>query len=264
MDKNMLIFEYNNDFCNNFNSIAYGSILEKKYKTKFYFENDTSKRSRFENEAKNFGIEVSYISKAKVEKIASKVNLLSSLLFNKHNINNKINIKKQIKNDGIFNIEKFKLCDIPQLDKETLDLFKFKNINFIKNFDILEDIQTSESISLYLGDLTANEINEMFDYIQTSLKRLNKYIKKPKLFIFSNSKIDFKKDLILNYQIINISDWREEFYFLTKCKHKIIINNFKTYNKALWSAILGKKDNCYVVLSKQIADKSPYFDWILI
>ena len=245
----LIILKYQDNFADNFTSIAYGKILEKISNRKCCFENTTSKRATFENKMTNFNAKIDYISSARINKITQESYFLTRLLIDEKNIQKELK-KKKAKNN-IIDLKYFKIDDIKYLTPEIKKLFEFENLEFIKNYDILENIQNSQSIGLYLNkdDIENNKID--YDFIYNATKRLNKYIKKPKLYVFTNIEIENKFNSFIDYKIINIKDWREEFYFLSNCKHNIIPNTNNSYSTNFWASQINTKSYSIIAYDKK-------------
>ena len=244
MDKNIVVLEYQNSFSDNLSNIAYASILEEKFNVKCVYENTTSKRDRLENMMKDLDMTCSYISKARVDEIKSK-----SLYMDYRDINSNKKINK-----NILNIPYFKIEDIDKINEKIKKQFSFNNTNFIINYDILEDISNNNSIGLYLDEDEAD-----LNYIHNAIYRLNKYLKHPKLYIFS--KKEFEIEEIVPYTFLNLNDYREEFYFLQKCKNKIIYCSKKSYSTGFWASVLSDFKG-YTIYNKNKFPNTRYNKWI--
>ena len=249
MDKNILVLEYQNNFADNFSNLAYAKLLESKYPLKSCFENQTIKRSQFEKLMNNFKFDCSFISSSRVNDISKKTRYmdLRDFRYNKRNQN------------SIISIPYFKISDADLITNETKKMFDFKNFDFIKNYDILEEIKTTNSIGIYVSSYD-NIDNE---YVLASYERLNKYLKKPILYIFTSKDVQLNSGI--NYKIFNLSDWREEFYFLRCCRHKIIHCTNSSYSEGFWASILGNSNNFnYVVYNKNLKQKEKFNNWIAV
>ena len=145
-----------------------------------------------------------------------------------------------------------------------MDSFDFSTSSFLLNFDILEEINQEQSIGLYISDKDFQDNSIDWGFIYSATKRINKYIKKPKLYIFGPKQIkEFIKSEI-NFKIINNLNWKEEFYLLKECKHKIIISNRNSYSKNLWASILNKKYDGIRTYSKNEYSKNLNRNWLAI
>lgn len=206
-------------------------------------------------------MEYNYISSARVKKISN-----NALKKNKSYIDNLI-IDKKISEkkitNKILNLKHFKIKDIDYISDKIKDMLKFNRYDFLINHDILENILNTQSIGLYINENDILNKKEK-DFIYQATKRLNKYIKKPKLYIFSKKDISNEIKFYVDYEIINLNDWREEFYFLTCCKHKIILNTKNSYSEGFWSAILNQKDYTINIYDKKLQDKKARKNWIAI
>lgn len=258
MEENLVILNYHDNFADNFSSYAYSKILEENSGISCCYENKTSLRTAFEEKMSYFDMEYKFISSARIEKLTKKADNL-----NKYYINSKDIAKKKIKR-GIINLKHFNLDDTKYLPKDLISVFNFKNNDFIVNYDILEEINSKNSIGLYISkkDIDDNKID--FKFIKKATKRLNKYLKKPKLFIFTNADLDFKIDSYIDYEIVNLRDWKEEFYFLKSCKHKIILNSQNSYSNGFWAALMSELDYHYIVYDKNLNQKTKKLNWIAV
>ena len=248
MEEKLLLIKYQDNFADNFTSYAYAKIISKKSNTKYFYENDPKSRKDFEKLMSDFNLKCDYISKNRAKEIYH-----DALKNDKIHINRRFIRKKQFVNKPHFNFR-----DINLIGADILNDFKFSNSNFLISYDILEEINASNSIGLYI-----NEKDELdLEYVNKALKRLNKYVKKPILFIFTQKKLDIHNKLFLNPKIICIDDFREEFYLLKNCKHKIILNERYSYSEGFWAAILSQKDYYYNIYDKNIKTKNFKFNWI--
>lgn len=257
MEKELILLKYQDNFADNISLLAYKSILEKECGNKCYFENNTQKRDIFERKMSNFSVDYNFISTAKVQKLIENPHKQNKLYISRKEISKKRKIKQ-----GIVDLKHFQIEDTNLLDDEFLNKIKFNNTDFIKSHDILEDILTSNSIGLYLNkqDIESNKVD--YEFIQKATKRLNKYIKKPFLYVFSEIDIKHKINTCVNYKVITLSDWKEEFYFLKSCKHKIVPNLEKSYSHNYWATLLNQKSYHYCVYDKTLKQKTKLKNWI--
>lgn len=127
-------------------------------------------------------------------------------------------------------------------------MFELKNLDFIKNRDILDEIINRNSIGVFID--CNDEFNDKNKkYIKNALKRLNKFIKKPKLYIFSKNN-NIKLDTFVVYEIVNIYNPKEEYCFLSNCKHHIILDTEKSYSMNFCSSIVFQKEYSYAVYGR--------------
>ena len=84
------------------------------------------------------------------------------------------------------------------------------------------------------------------------------------LYIFLNSdkKINLKSEI--EYKILKIQNWQEEFYFQSKCKHKIILNAQNSYSQSLWATLLNDKSYSIKTYSKNISLKTKRKNWLAV
>lgn len=251
MNKNVILVKYQENFADNMSCYALAKIAESQTGEKICYENKPTPRYKFEKHMANFNLNYNFMSSTRVQEIAKKAYEL-----NKAKNKIKTNKNKLIKNCN-FNLE-----DIELIDSQIIKDFEFKNTDFIVNHDILEEITHQNSIGLYIDCEDAKENLVDYDFILKATRRLNKYIKKPKLYVFTKKNLSGLKDIVIDYKIISLEDWREEFYFLKSCKHKIILNSTKSYSKNLWAAILNKKDYYYTIFDKKTNSKNLPKNWI--
>ena len=250
-----IILKYQENFADNFSQIAYGKLIEKSSTNKCYFTNEATFRANFEKSMSNFNIDLKYLSKNQISLLTKK-----SYYFSKNMINSKF-YKKSV-SDKILNTPRLKIDDIKYINDEIKADFKFKNLDFIFNFDILDEIQTNNSIGLYINKKDMDKIN--LNYIYKAVERLNKYLKKPVLYIFSQNKIDLNEDLLqIKHKFIRLHDWREEFYFLTQCRNKIIMSCENSYSEAIWATLLNNSTNL-IAFDYNLKTKKPPENWIKI
>ena len=255
--ENILVLEYQDNFADNLSSIAYGKIIEKETKLHCYFENDTQKRKHFEKFMSSFNLDYDFISSSRIKKLTESAFLKNKLYIDSKKIKKEMT-KKNLR-DKIINLAHFRISDIDLISDNIKNMLKFSKYDFLINYDILENILSNQSIGLYINEKDLNSVNN--DFIYRATQRLNKYIKKPKLYVFTKQKI---KDInsFIDYEIISLSDWREEFYFLTNCKHKIILNSKNSYSEGFWAAVLNQKDYSINIFDKKLKSNKDLKNWI--
>lgn len=250
MNKNVIIVKYQDNFADNMSSYALAKIIEKQTGEKICYENKPTLRNNFEKNMTNFNMSYNFISSTRINEISKKA-------FELNKMNSKIPTKNKL-----IKAKKFEYNYIKYLDNEIIKDFDFKNKDFIVNFDILEQITNKNSIGLYINAQDIENNNIDYDYITRSVKRLNKYIKHPKLFIFSSANIKIQGNLMMEYEIISTEDWREEFYFAKKCKHNILLNSQHSYSLGLWAALTNQKEYYYTAYDKKLKCKNLPKNWI--
>jgi len=257
MNKNLIILEYQNNFADNISQLAYKNIIENNSHSKCYFENITENRKTFENKMSYFSFDYDFISSAKVQNIVNNAHNLNKLYISRKEIRK----NKKIKN-GILNLAHFQIEDRNFLSDDFINQIKFNSHDFVKSYDILENITTTSSIGLYINKNDVNSIN--YTFIKNAVSRINKYVKKPILYIFCENNITKNLNLNIDFKVISTIDWKEEFYLLKSCKHKIIPNLTNSYSQNYWAAILNEKEYLYVVYDKNLKQKVDKLNWIEI
>ncbi len=260
--QNLTIANYHENFADNFTSIAYANILQEKFGSKCYFKNSRQERKNFEEKMAYFDIEYNYISQATIDKIS-----LSADIYNKDFVDNKKlikNIKRRTKSNknNILNLKFFQIDDIDKISPKTKKMFEFNKKDFLVNYDVLDKITSTNSVGLYINknDIIANNID--YDFIYRATMRLNKYLIKPKLFIFSSESIKDKITSCFDFEIIKQYNWREEFYFLSKCRHKIVLNSPNSYSEGFWASILKNRDYSITIFDKNLSKHKKYHNWL--
>ncbi len=254
MNEEFVIIKYHDNFADNLSSYAYAKIIEKDCEIKCYYENKTNLREIFEEKMNYFDLDLNYLSSAKVNNIATKANNFNKIILDK-------NYKKKKIKKGFIEQKHFNISDTKLIFEDISNSFDFKSKDFIVNHDILEEIIQCNSIGVYLDiqDIENNQID--YEFIKKAAKRLNKYVKQPKLFIFAKTNIN-NLELCMNYKHLNLKDWKEEFYFLKSCKHKIILNSPNSYSNGFWAAFLNEKDYFYNIYDKKLKVKDAKHNWI--
>lgn len=254
MKKN-LVLNYQKNFEDNLANYAYGEILAKKYDLEFFYENNTPKREFFENQMKNISLDYNYISSSRAQEASKKAYRTNF----KNNVSHINSIKK---NYSFIDLAYFSLDDINYINPELIEKFKFKNLNFIKNHDILDEIKSSNSIGLYISkkDIENNLVD--YDFLNNALKRLNKYVKKPVLYVFTDSFEDVKFSFSVEVKTIRLKNKTEEFYFLSTCKHKIINNSINSYSRNLWAGLVNSKQYSIFIYKKDKKSKFKRENWL--
>ena len=248
MDKNIIVLKYHNNFAENLSNYAYGKILEKNSNCCCVYENDPDKRNNFEFLMNDFNLECNYLSKTRTDELARKSGYMDYSEIN----------SKRIKKSRVADINLIMPSEADKITDDIKCLFNFQNREFIVNHDILEDIFSHNSIGLYISKDDLPDVK----FINAAIKRLNKYIKQPKLYIFSEHIFEIDDSICARF--LNLSDWREEFYFLQNCKHKIIHGINESYSVGFWASILSNKPFYYVVHSKKLRPSKKFINWIAI
>lgn len=237
-----VILDYQENFTDNFSTIAYAKILENIENVKCFYKNADCDRGDFEKKLQNFSVDFDFVSSKKASDIVS-----TSYFLNRLFLKNKKLFDKCVKNN-VISKKNFDVDDEIFLDDTILSNFKFKNTDFIKNFDILDNILTQNSIGLYISN--KDKLNSKdYKFIQNSIERLNKYIKNPKLFIFTANE-NFKLETFVDYFVINLFSWKEEYYFLSRCKHHIVLNKSNSFSLNFWASVVHNREYSYRVLDK--------------
>ena len=248
MDKKLVVLEYQDNFADNLSTYAYGKIAKNKFDVQTYWKNNTSLRYEFEDMMKDFKLEHSYISNSRANELSKRNEYMDYRDF----------CAKSLKSDKIISLKNFKIDDIKFVTDEIKNDFSFNNLDFISNYDILETIKSTNSIGLYINK------NDKPDkkYIEKALNRLNKYLKQPKLYVFYSDEITLNSPV--EYEMLNLYDWREEFYFLKNCRNKIIHCSENSYSEGIWASILSDSEFGYTVFDKKIHTQNKLERWLSV
>ena len=174
-----------------------------------------------------------------------------------------LNIKKSAYLRGFWQSESY----FYDYKDEIVQLFQFRDKNFIKNHTLLEDIQNSNavSINIRLGDYVTNEVNKRVhfvckkEYYTNALKYIVKKVESPKFFVFSDDLIGSKEFLPdgHDYVFADTANWQEDMYFMSQAKHNIVANSSFSW----WAAWLNQNANKIVVApSKWFTDEAKIND----
>lgn len=250
-EKDIVLLDYKDNFCDNLSIYAYGKIISKKTNKKCFYENNPKKRDDFEKMMNYFSLDCNYISSSRVDKITSRANKNNSLFIDK---------PKKIK---MISQSKFKIDDLKYLNNEILRDFKLKNLDFIKNHDILDDIKSTNSIGLYIDSKDYKDNLIDWKYINNALERLNKYVKKPVLYVFSSIDIKNKINFDIPIKILDDLSSLENFYFLANTKHEIILDN-NSYSFIFWSGLMNPKSYSIKTVKKTKKKQNLPQNWIAI
>lgn len=251
VEDNIIVLDYKENFADNFSVYAYGKIAQKFFNKRCCYENNPLKRENFEKEMKYFSLDYEYISSSRVLEITKHAYMFDDLK------------EKKLKKADIITSKRFNISDIRFLNSEILSDLEFKNTDFIKNHDILDDIKTTNSIGVYIDKKDIQKSSVDLKFIENAFLRLNKYVKKPVIYIFSHDNL--KNNLSIDTPIKNINnlDKKEEFYFLSNCKHQIITQN-NSYSFSFWAALLNNKTYSLKVIKKEKRRTLKLNNWIEI
>lgn len=139
------------------------------------------------------------------------------------------------------------------LREDILELFEFRNYDFIKNKDILDSIKNSNSISvnLRLGDYIDDEENRKIyflctkDYYKKAFDYISKNTQNPRFFVFSDE-IEKACEFLpedYDYILADTANWQEDMYFMKNCKHNIVANSSFSW----WAAWLNQNPEKMVI-----------------
>lgn len=136
---------------------------------------------------------------------------------------------------------------------DILELFEFKNLDFIENADIIQKIRSTNSVSvnLRLGDYINNEEYKKIyflctkEYYKNALKYICAQVENPMFFVFSDE-IEKTHEYLPEkyaYTFVKSANWQEDMYFMKNCKHNIVANSSFSW----WAAWLNNSPQKIVV-----------------
>ena len=130
-----------------------------------------------------------------------------------------------------------------------LKVFKFKNELTPKNKALADKIKTTNSVSIHIrrGDYLGDYLQVCNDkYYYDAIKEMNKHIKNPYYFIFSDDikwvkeNMKFPKNTVF---VDNNNPNYEELNIMSKCKNFIMSNSTFSY----WAQFLSNNENKIVI-----------------
>lgn len=165
-----------------------------------------------------------------------------------------LELKGNVCIEGWWQTEKYFKDIRPILLKE----FSYKKTLSAKNQQILEQINTTSSVSLHVrrGDYAQNKHAKAFhglmglDYYEAAVKRVAKKVKEPHFFVFSDDPAWCKKNLKLGYPATYVSgnhDGSEDMRLMRECKHNILANSTFSW----WGAWLNDNPDKIVIAPKK-------------
>jgi len=161
-----------------------------------------------------------------------------------------LKIKNNTYIEGYFQTEKY----FNSIRGDVIESFTLKNKASVKSAKIIDQIKNSDSVSLHVrrGDYVSNKNANKFHglmgeaYYKKAIALINKKIKNPKYFIFSDeiewvkNSFDLPKNSVyITHNKSGIEDMR----IMIECKHNIIANSSFSW----WGAWLGDEKNKLVI-----------------
>jgi len=169
----------------------------------------------------------------------------------------KIKSKNNVYLAGNWPTEKYflEISDTIKKDFTLKNEFSEASINILKN---IEESENAFSLHVRRGDYVQNEKTRNLHgnictllYYQQATNLIERQIKQPTYFIFSDDMPWVKENLKLNYPVVYVSDQGipdyEELILMSKCQHNIIANSTFSW----WGAWLNNNPNKIVVAPKK-------------
>ncbi len=165
-----------------------------------------------------------------------------------------LKIKNNTYIEGYFQTEKY----FNGIRDDVIDSFTLKNKASVKSAKIINQIKNSDSVSLHVrrGDYVSNKNANKFHgligeaYYKKAIALINKKIKNPKYFIFSDEIEWVKNSFDLPKNSVYITHNKsgiEDLRIMIECKHNIIANSSFSW----WGAWLGQEKDKAVIAPKQ-------------
>lgn len=156
-------------------------------------------------------------------------------------------IKKSAYLRGYFQSEKW----FEDYKDDIKKMFTFKDLSFVENEGVLEDIKNSNSICTHMrfGDYVGAAIFDVCkkQYFEDAIEYMKKNVENPRFFIFSDD-IEKAKETIgdIDAVFVSTSSLLEDFYLMQNCKHNIIPNSSFSW----WASYLNSNPDKIVVAPK--------------
>ncbi len=150
--------------------------------------------------------------------------------------------------EGFWQSEKY----FKKAETSIRDDFTFKNLDFLKNKNLLESIKSTESVSIHIrrGDYVQNTKTKAIydiltlDYYKNALTTIKNSVQKPVFYIFSDDPEWVKENLKLDDCFYSTGENHfEDFYLMQNCKHNIIANSSFSW----WAAWLNNNPKKIVI-----------------
>lgn len=256
---------------------ALGYAISKRTGFPLYIDLSSFKEYKARNyELEKFNCELNIVSREDCDKLNKKHFFEKTLYKDKKKTFNPdvLNVNHSVYLKGFWQSEKYFL----DIREDILNIFSFKNYDFIKNQALLDEIKASNSISvnLRLGDYINNETikKEHFvcrkKYYKNALTYIASHIESPVFYVFSDDLELAKKYLPkgFDYKFANTDNWQEDLYFMQNAKHNIVANSSFSW----WAAWLNRNPDKIVVApdrwftsSAKICDKDHVpDDWVRV
>lgn len=143
--------------------------------------------------------------------------------------------------------------------KDIREIFTFRKSISSTSSRVANLIKGSNSVSLHVrrGDYVHDKSTNLYhgslptDYYLKSVRHLNKKLKNPKFFIFSDDPAWVKNNIKIGKNSVYVahnkgdSSW-QDMYLMSLCKHNIIANSTFSW----WGAWLNNNENKYVIAPK--------------
>jgi len=266
----MIISQLTGGLGNQMFQYALGFSLAKKLRTEFKYKFVNFQGATPRNiEIDNLKISSIPASPTDLKEIGYPTNLLSKIL-------SKFGLKASlVRSEKSFNFEKSAL-NLPdssyiqgywQSEKYFIDFendirkeFRFKVPSTKKNDEILEEIHSSNSVSVhvrrgdYVADTKTNAFHGTCDlkYYEKAMALIEKKIKNPVYFFFSDDPEWVKMNLKSEHKKYYV-DWNQgnqsyiDMHLMSKCKHNIIANSSFSW----WGAWLNSNPTKIVIAPKK-------------
>ncbi len=234
---------------------ALGYSLARKHSGELFLDLTGFEHYKVRNfELDNFNIKYQIApneltDKLKVKKIFNKTHIKEKCLnFNK----NILRLNRDVYLNGYWQTEKY----FDKYKDEIRSMYTFKNFDFVKNNELLNEIKSTNSISVHvrLCDYVNNpEYAKIFfvckqKYYKNAIEYMKKHVENPRFYVFSDDINGAKEFLPESENLIycNTENWQEDLYYAQSTKHNIIANS----SFAWWAAYLNSNENKIVIAPK--------------
>lgn len=195
-------------------------------------------------ELDKFNLELNYAPIELIEKLNKKTFFHKTLFKEKNFTFNRkmLKIKGNAYIKGYWQTEKY----FEKYKNDIRKIFTFKDFSFIKNHNLLEEIKSTNSVSinLRLCEYVKNpEIAKIHyvckeNYYKNAIEYINQTIENSKFFVFSDD-IEMAKEFLpkdTEYTYCNTANWQEDLFFMQNAKHNIVANSSFSW----WAAWLNQ------------------------
>lgn len=241
---------------NQFFQYALGYAICKENGQELLIDNSDFKTYKVRTfELDKFNLELKYAPEELVKQLKKK-HLFNKTLYKDKRFSftpSMLKIKKSAYLKGYWQTEKY----FKKYETDIRELFKLKDNSFIKNENLLYEIQSTNSVSVNLRlceYITNPEIAKKHyvckkDYYKNAINYVNQNLDNHKFFVFSDD-VNLAKEFLPennDYIFCDTANWQEDLYFMQNAKHNIVANSSFSW----WAAWLNQNPEKMVLAPNQ-------------